>query len=262
MTTEKADKIQTMLTTIGLTTTEAQLYTTGLQYGPQGVAALVTHTGLNRATVYHAIDTLLEKGLAAKKQYQGVLTVTMSEPQHLEQYLKGQQAALSAKQAQVAAVVPLLQQQHSDQQRPEVLHYQGVNGVQQAVEDALYCASRHWDIIAPVKNFFSEFDAQYAQYFIDTRQRRGITARSLWEPKASHVNLTTESIAQRNPRILPPAMHGRFKGVLCLYDQSMLFVSSTDELTAVIIRSSEFYTMQAAIFEGLWTSATPIRKPL
>jgi len=117
---------------------------------------------------------------------------------------------------------------------------------------ALDCKSRHWDIIAPVKNFFSEFDKDYAQYFLKSRNDRNLSSRSLWESQDKHSYITADQIKERNPRILPEVMHGKFKSVLCLYDDKVLMISSLKSKTAVIIQSKELHNTLSAVFEGLW----------
>jgi len=244
---------------IGLTATEAQLYIVGLQHGAVSVNELVKQTGVNRATVYHALDTLMEKGLAAKKQSQGALAVTMTPPAQLERVIDLQVQQIEQRRGKVAELLPLLQQQVSTAAGMQVYHYEGITGVKTAVEDALYCKSRHWDILSPLKNFFSEFDRAYADYFLQTRTSRGIVTRSLWEPKDSHAKLTPEQLQERNPRILPAVMHGKFSSVICLYDDKVLVISSLKELSAVIIQSQEFHDTMAAVYEGLWGASVGIR---
>jgi len=249
----------TTLKQFGLTETEAQIYLTGLKQSSISVNDLVRQTNVNRTTLYHALGTLMQKGLCAKKEAGGKQSFTMTEPANLEKLLQEKIARLEKQKIALHDVLPLLEKLTPGDAKMKVSHYEGIEGVKLVVEDALYCKSGHWDILAPVKNFFSEFDKEYARYFVETRKKRGLTARSLWEDVLSPQNLTPETLKERNPRILPKVMHGKFKSVICLYDDKVLIISSLKELYAVLIQSKEFFETMTAIYDGLWESAEAVR---
>lgn len=245
---------------LGLSETESAIYLAGLGAPSLGVSALVKKTGINRTTAYHALGTLMEKGLVAKKGAGNKLAFTMTKPSAINALLDDRMRLLVKQKEELTAIIPLLNQHlETDGGAVNVLHYEGVEGVKFAVEDALYCQTRHWDILSPIKNFFSDIDKSYAEYFIKTRQARGITSRSLWEPKKSHAQLTVAQIKERNPRILPPIMHGKFHTVICLYDNKVLVISSLSELYAIIIQSKEFHKTMSALYDGLWSVSQEIK---
>src|SRR3989339_824298 len=125
-------------------------------------------------------------------------------------------------------------------------------GIKLVIEEALYCKSRHWDVIAPPKNFFSDFDKKYAEYFMNTRKRKKISARSLWESKADKKVLTPEDLKQRQPRILPNIMYGKFKSIIIIFDDKVAIISSLKESSAILIQSREVHDTMLALFDGLW----------
>jgi len=253
-------QIISLLRDFGLTDTEAALYMTGLQYTAISVNELVKQTGINRTTVYHAIGTLEKKGMVAKKHSGNKQLFIMTSPDRISGLLDNKIELLVKQKEEVKTLVPLLTQKMS---QPEgvvnVSHYEGIESVKLAIEDALYCKSAHWDIISPIDNFFSQLDKDYQRYFIETRRTRKITTRSLWEKKESQKKLTTAELAERNPRILPEVMFGKFPSVICLYDDKLLIINSIKELSAVLIQSKEAHDTFGAVFEGLWVSSKPIR---
>lgn len=236
----------------GLTETEAKIYLTGIKYSSISVSELVKQTQINRTTIYHALETLAQKGLCARKQIIGKQEFTMTDPTNIGNLLNEKITELEKRKDALQDILPLLTLAKQKTGRMAVSHYEGIDGIKLVVEDALYCKSGHWDILAPVKNFFSEFDKDYANYFVETRKKRGLTARSLWEAVLSPQNLTPEVLKERNPRILPKIMHGKFKSVICLYDDKVLVISSLGELYAVLIQSKEFFETMTAIYDGLW----------
>ncbi len=267
------DKINQSLQQFGFTETEAKIYLTGIKYSSISVSELVKQTQINRTTIYHALETLAQKGLCARKQIigrparnhdnrgsvAGRQEFTMTEPTNIGNLLNEKIIELEKRKETLADILPLLTLAKQKTGRMAVSHYEGIDGIKLVVEDALYCKGGHWDIIAPVKNFFSEFDKTYANYFVETRKQRRLIARSLWEAALSPQNLTPEVLKERNPRILPKIMHGKFKSVICLYDDKVLVISSLGELYAVLIQSQEFFETMSAIFDGLWEGAVQVK---
>ncbi len=254
------NKLIINLKNIGLTGTEAKIYLTGLGYAGISVNELTKQTNINRTTIYHALGTLTEKGLVAKKGTGVKQVFTMTKPENITNLINEKINTLKKQKDEITEVLPLLQQIHeTSETKMNVSHYEGIEGIKLVIEDALYCKNRHWDMIAPIKNFFSEFNQNYAKYFITTRGERQITSRSLWEKKEDQQNMTPKQLQERNPRILPSIMHGRFKSVICLYDDKVLIISSLKELSAILIQSQELHNTITTIFDGLWSASKEIK---
>ena len=253
--------IEKLLTQIGLTDTEVEIYRTGLPFSAITVSELAKRTDIQRSTLYHALSTLEQKGLVSKKGIGGKQAFSMSKPDHLKNVVEQKISSLEKKKKTLDAIIPLLAQQtHRTDEKTVVSQYDGIEGIKSVVMEALYCRSRQWDIIAPSKNFFSEFDKAYAKKFMETRLRNGIITRSLWEHDPSRTLLTQVEIRQRNPRFLPRIMHGAFKSVVILFDDKVAIVSSLHEMTAILIQSKEIYATMSAIFEGLWSTSEQYRQ--
>ncbi len=251
-------QINDTLRSLGLTDTETKIYLTGLNYQAIGVSELVKQTSINRTTIYHALSTLEEKGLTAKKGTGTKLLFIMTKPEGIENLLNEKIKLLEKQRVEVNAIIPLLMSEANfSDTKVNVLHYEGIEGIKLAVEDALYCRSRHWDIIAPIKNFFSEFDENYADYYLETRKMRGLTSRSLWERKTIRRSLSVAELKERDPRVLPEIMHGKFNSVVCIYDDKVLLINSLKDLSAIMIQSKDVHDTMAAIFEGLWSVSAP-----
>jgi len=254
-------ELKNSLQKLGLTATESEIYLKGLEYEQIEVSQLVKQTNINRTTIYHALETLMRKGLVAKTERPDKLFFSMTNPSNIQKLLDEKIAILKLQKTELNSVIPLLTQiTKNNQSLFKVTHYEGIEGIKLVTEESLYCKSSHWDIIAPVKNFFSEFDKDYSTYFVQTRKRKGITTRSLWEPEQGQKNLTTEALKERNPRILPKIMHGKFKSVINIFDDKVAIISSLQEKSAIIIQSQEFKETMSAIFEGLWLTSKPIKK--
>ena len=249
-----------LLASLGLTRTEIAVYRAGLIRSPASASELARTTGIKRPTVYHALETLMLKGLAAKKGSGARLAFTMADPMALKSLVDREIDRLEARKSSIEALAPILAKQASPS-KVDVAHYEGLEGVRAVVEEALYCRSRRWEIIAPKENFFSQFDKAYAKYFLETRDRRGIIARSLWEKGLPRHVLSERELKQRNPRWLPDSVKGAFASLIILFDDKAAIISSYDALSAILIRSEEVHATFRAMFEALWTGAEPYRAP-
>ncbi len=255
--------IQTILAELGLSKTEIAVYLAGLARPSIGVHELTTETRIKRPTVYHALETLMQKGLAAKHGTSRRLEFVMTKPRQFEHLIEREIGRLQEQKQKILSALPLLESQLSNEAAGSVRvsQFDGVDGVKAVVEEALYCKSRRWDILAPRKNFFSESEPNYRKYFLESREARGIVARSLWERgTAEHDRLLTkQEIAQRNPRYLPDALHGKFESLVILFDNKAAIITSLKTHSAILIESDEVHNLLSTMFDGLWSVSEPYK---
>lgn len=256
------DDIHDFLKDRGLTPTEITLYVTGLQFGRHTASELARRVGIKRTTVYSALTSLEQKGMMGVHTQSGTTYYTATEPSLIERKLIEEIDILKHQRLEFINLLPLFDDlQFQSATKTEVASYYGVSGVKTVVDAALYCASRSWKIIAPKHNFFSDYDVDYGDYFIRVRKQRGIRAKSLWEPSFIR-NRTFDDTAFefRNPRILPKQLEGKFKSTIIIFDNSVAFINSAEESSAVLIKSVEIRETMEVFFDGLWGSAQPVPK--
>ncbi len=249
-----------LVQSLGLTHSEARLYVTGLGHPGIGVHELSHLAKMKRPTVYHALHVLEQRGLVAKKGTGRRLVFVMQPPERLRDTLDEEARAIDAKRDVLETLLPMLTRVTSQtSQITQVQHLEGIEGMKTLVDEAMYCKSRKWDILAPKRNFFSEMDPEYAKRFLATRKARGIVSRTLWErPDATHKplrRLSPEELQDRHPRYLPDAFRGRFSSTLILFDDKVAFLSSYHEQQGILLQSQEVHDLLVMMFDGLWLSA-------
>lgn len=247
-----------LLREIGLTSTEATIYLTGLGAESVDVREIGVKTKIKRPTIYHALNTLLEKGLVAERKVGNRVQFSMSSPKQLKAYIQRQKEQLDAQEDRLDSLIPLLEKQvggnHKDPHT--IVEYKGVEGIKMVLDVAFYCRSKHWDIIAPVDNFLKQYDKQYADYYLRARTYNGITSRSLWEDGFGGRKLTKEEIESRNPRFMPKSMQGKFHSMIILFDDKVAIISPLEKLSATLITSKEIHGMLSAMFNSIWEVST------
>jgi sugar-specific transcriptional regulator TrmB len=254
--------IKAFLNELGLTPTEISLYIAGLRYRQQTVTELAKRSGIKRTTTQSAIATLIEKGMMSAHAQSGAMLYMAVDPELIDRRFIERIDMLKQQRLDFINILPLFDDvKNTSVTTTEVTSFHGLEGVKTAVDTALFCVSRQWKIIAPERNFFSEIGTEYAKYFISIRKKRGIRAQSLWEPSFVAKRTFDETAFEfRNPRVLPKELAGRFTASIIIFDNSVLFITSASEMSAVLIRSTEIHQIMGLFFNGVWANAKEIPK--
>jgi sugar-specific transcriptional regulator TrmB len=246
--------VEKLLQNLGLSKSEAIIYLAGMAYlRPVGVQELQKRTSIKRPTIYHNIHLLESRGLVSKASNLNRTLYTFALPLELERLVQAEVREAKQKLRTVSLVSKELEFIAGLAGSTSVRHYEGIEGIKAVVETALYCKKPEWRIIAPVQNFFSEFDEAYAKYYVVTRKRHNITSKTLWEqPKDDGRELSKEELTERNPRYLPESMRGKFKATTIVFDNKVAIITSMNEQSAVLIESTEAHDTFAAMFDALY----------
>lgn len=245
-----------ILKKLGLTTTEIKLYLYGLQFKSIGVAKLVSLSGTKRTTAYHALETLLDKGLVTRSRQDGKLTYQMQSPDKLKDQLNTTKLQISQKILDLESVIDKFPKPLSvDTELPSVVNYYGHKGVQDAIKQALYCQSREWLVVAPYENYIRFSPESFKQTYKNIRAERGIISKTLWEHESKKIIKNFDIIKYRNPRYLPKKMSGHFKAMQIIYDDKILNISSHKEQSATLISSKQIANLQRVMFMALWDAS-------
>ncbi len=244
--------ITAALTSFGFSATEAAVYEAGLRQGACTVATLSRLLGMNRATTYHHLHVLEQRGLAHKRMENGRLVVTMAREEGLRALFNFEEAQYKERKERLLEVCAKLPAPKAAERMPDVQYFSGLAGIRMALEIAFRTKSTHWDILAPKKNFFSDIDEAYAAYYLKERKDRRITSRSLWEKTSENVRVSRDVIKERQPRFIPKVHMLPFHAVLILFDTRALFISSVREMQAVLINSADISSTLQMQFNVLW----------
>ncbi len=254
--------IRERLQDLGLTPTEATIYLAGYKRVGIDIQTLVKETDLKRPTIYHALETLVQKGLVAKSGSEKKRLFVMASPERLGGYLDTQIQQLTSKKALLGELGSLLTTSDGRSSAIRSEQYDGLQGVKTVMEEALYCKSRTWSIIAPARNILSDMDPEYQRYYLRQRSTRGIKTRTLWERKSTpgKRGLSPADLALRNPRYLPKALQGRFPSMIILFDEKIAFFGTKETPSAVLITSAELHALVLAMFDGIWEVSEPYKQ--
>ncbi len=241
------------LNDLGLSPAEAALYLAGLRAPGSSARDLSRLANLKRPTTYYALQQLAGRGLVASTGTQRKQRYTMADPANLVRLLDQKAARLEHEKTTLLPWLETLRHTPTAMLPGlRVLHYEGPEGVKTALDEALYCKTRRWSVIAPYKNTIRSLDRAFQQTYLRTRAERGIQARTLWERSPKHGTPSPEQRAQRAPRYLPPALEGRFTSMLILFDAKALILTDAPLPSAILIDSPAVQGLLLTLFDGLW----------
>ena len=246
---------------LGITNTEAVIYMAALSYPAVGVSEIVKLTNIKRTTAYHALDSLINKGLIAKRGTGTRMVFSTLPPQSLQQALEHKKADIGKQEAQLKKLIPEL---NLLQKEPlfstQVQHFQGIAGVKAVYEELLYCKAHHWDTVSPLTTFLRQYGEQFYWYASAKRESRGITVRALWEQvKVDKVKTTHAKQKYREVRVMPHNMQGQFRSKVFIFDDKVALITPPDDPGAILITSKEIYTTFKAMFESIWDISKPVK---
>lgn len=259
--TDTNNQLISQLETLGLHKTEAKLYIAGISFSESvSVTELKHKTGLKRPTIYHNLGLLQQRGIVAVVVSQRGNRYIFSEPTELERSIHDEVRQAKSKLRTLSLLMDELESLRPAESNSaiSVRHFQGEQGVKTIVDMALFCKKPEWKIIAPLNNFFREFDPAYARYYTATRKRHGIVSKTLWEkPDPAGMPLNAKELVNRQPRYLPETMIDTFSSTVILFDNKIAIIASVKEQSAVLLESEEFYKLFSALFDGLWNISVP-----
>lgn len=253
------DQIKQWLRRHGLNDTEIAVYTCLLEYPDIKASDIQRQTGLVRSTIYYALAQLKTDGLLSENMQNNVKTYRCADIQALKRSVEQDIIEQKHKLEQLDEIEDVFKNFVSKRPSEDsyVARYEGVDAIKQAIEQALRCNSRQWYIIASRDNFMYHTSKNYQQYYLNERKRRGITAKTLWEPTDDLKTPSVSDVFYRSPRILPENFRGNFKSLVILYDDTVLIVDPYSQKTAHAIHGKASADLLRLVFESIWQMAKP-----
>jgi len=241
-----------ILSSLGLTSGEQKVYVAGLAGGTCSSAQLIVACKLPRPSVLAALKSLHDYGICTSSKRDGrSLLYTMLPPKHLAGFIGKQVRQLDTLAEQLDGAVTV----------PATMSYfreaTGHEAVQDMLELALRCKSRHWQIIAPRKNALSFMSADYTTYFKKVRSERQIVSQSLWEQNSAQ-ELLLKDVLMRKPRYVPNDIAAKIPTLQLAFDDCLLIVSidtASKVPHAILLQNDAMTTTYKIIFEMAWRSA-------
>lgn len=253
-------QIDEWLRSYGLNDTEITVYTCILEHPELKVSDIQRQTGLVRTTIYYTLSQLKAGGLISENTQNNVRTYRCADIDALKRNLETDINTQRQKIEQLDSLKEVYETLKA--KKPEkdsyVARYEGAEAIKQAIEEAFRCDSKQWHILAARDNFLYHMSKPYQKYYLDERKRRGITAKTLWEPTDDLKRPSLKDVFYRNPRVLPEEFRGAFNSLVILYDDTTLIIDPYGQKTAHAIHNAASTQLLRLVFNFIWQNTKPI----
>ncbi|MBI5411717.1 hypothetical protein HZA43_00910 [Candidatus Peregrinibacteria bacterium] len=243
------------LTELGLTPEESKVYLAVLELGGSFVSAIARRAHVNRATCYHTLGNLVEKGLVSSYTKGKLLHFTAEA---LDKKLT--QMAEERLERTKNLIPELLSISNTLAFKPKIRFYEGLEGIKTIFEDTL---SAEHEILAytnlqQVTSLFPDFFRHYCR----EKVKRGTKTRYISTATDECVDLIDAFYPkQYDPNLLEILMVNKaqflFQNEIAIYGNKVAVMSlNREELIGLMVESTTFAQSMKAVFDLAWLGAT------
>ncbi len=254
---KKESIIEKQLELVGLSSNEVSVYIALLQLGKGTVSEISRKSSLNRTTGYDVLNRLVVKKLASLSGKEPKQEYVAESPDQIENLIsaelnKRQQELDSAKK-----IIPELKSMHNVTGRPQIMFYEGVDGLRQVYEDTLSSSE-------PIRAYASVDDVHkalpgYFPLYYKRRAEKKITIRGIFTESPEARELATHDKEELRESVFVPAEKYGFHPEINIYDNKIMIASWREKL-GIIIESGEIAEAMKKIYELAWLQAKQIDK--
>ncbi len=242
------------LTELGLTQEESKVYLAVLELGGSYASNIARKAGIKRATCYHTLNNLKQKGLLHSYSKGKVLWFNAEDPQKI----------LSIQKAKLETAKNLIPQLLSITNtlaiKPKIRFYEGIEGAKSIFEDILTTKEEilGYTNIKKLGNLFPS----YFKDFCKRKIQKKIKTRYLSPETGEGVDLIDQFYPKNYNRDLIEILlvnkdEFYFENDISIYDNKVAILSlNTDEPIGLLIESTTFAKSMKSIFNLAWLGAT------
>jgi sugar-specific transcriptional regulator TrmB len=241
-----------LLQSIGLTKTEAEVYLANLQMGPSSAIQLGQKVGTTRQLIYNLLPDLIERGfikqvtIGKRNFYQAV------DPEILED-------KVAILQRQIATAIPLLKEQQSGSNAvPHITVYDNplsmrewyrgfMRDVKAGEEKLVYSTETGWF------DLDQEFYRSFADFQIKKKVKNRIIAPDTAEVREIAKSVTKDSAFTFDYRFTPEKWLG--EGAKWIWRNQIIHLTVRGKATnLIVLESAELASIERIAFDRVWES--------
>jgi len=235
---------------LGLSDKEAKVYLASMELGPSPVQAIASKAGVNRATTYVMIESLIGRGLMSSFEKGKKKFFTAESPLRLLSILHKEEAELKDKMKHLEEITPRLNAFLANvEERPRVRFYEGKEGLRAVQEDFLRTNDKRIETIYAAEYIRQVFTEEERKEYVAKRMKKGIKVRSIY----TFANNTLTSKTATRCKV-PASKFPLFCDIV-MYNNNVAINSLKGRLFGIIVESKEFADTMRSIFELAWEAA-------
>ncbi|MDP2750782.1 MAG: helix-turn-helix domain-containing protein [Nanoarchaeota archaeon] len=243
--------IKKVLQETGLAGNEVKVYLALLDLGSALAGEITKKSGVNRTTVYDALDKLIEKGLVSYAIKANRKYFEAAPPERIVKYLDEKENAIKQKRDLISSILPELEARRKLSREPqEATIYKGKHGLKSIAEDVL--KTKKELLVFGAEGKFVEIFMHYAEQW---HMKRGIL-------KIPVKIIYNEKIRAKKSKANFPILQMRFNpnaddtpATTWIYGDKTAIIVWSDQPIATLIRSKDVADSYRQFFNILWNSS-------
>ena len=245
--------LQQELEKIGLTEKEAKVYLAALELGQAPVQDISKKSGVNRATTYVILESLMKKGIISTTE-QGKKRLFVAEaPTSLKNVIEDQQKQLKSKESLLSQIMPQLRSVYNlHPNKPVVRFYEGKDGLKSIREEFLNSEPESAYMFFPVGDVKDLFTESEREEHRKKRERNKTKIQAIYIDQKGEKLKRSEKLAERR---IVPADKFKLESDIVIFNDKVSIASLKGQVSGVIIESKAIADTFKSIFELAFESA-------
>jgi len=235
---------------LGLSDKEAKVYLSSLELGPSPVQVIAQKAGVNRATTYVMIESLIGRGLMSSFEKGKKRFFTAESPDQLMTLLKKEEAEVGTKIKQLGDMKMIFS---NADEKPKVRFFEGIDGLEAIREDALNSKCESLEEIVSLDEYYKIFppgDNDFRHTFL--KRIGSIPIKVLYTSKSGPILKQKEGVIER--RYISQDKFS-FSTEIVIYGNKISISVCRGKIIGVIIENKNISDSLRAIFNLVWKVA-------
>jgi len=245
-----SEKLKNALLQLELTEKEILCYLTLLEFGSSTIQSISRNSGLNRVTLYVAIDELKGKGLLSETKKGKRRLFVAESPDSLKKILTKKRNALHAEEKVLESfILPTLKAFDIQQEnKPQIKFFEGIEGIYKVYDDYVLKYSDvisygSYDSVLKVSTEKEEID------FFPELVKRKIFFRSILENTELNKKFAQLSLGIMHTKFLAPEQ--KISADILIFGSTVALISY-DKVVATLIEDESIAKSMKMFFEFMW----------
>jgi len=244
--------MESVLSKIGLTKNEINVYTTLLKLGNALAGEITSYSGIHRRNVYDAIERLIEKGLVSFVIINNRKWFKAADPSRLLVVLDEQKRRIDNVKISIEQIIPQLKALPIIKEKQDVLYFKGKEGLKTVYEDIL-ATGQSYIGYGPGVHIDSLLKAYFKDY-VRRRIKKNMGFRMIWDEHSRGKYFTKTPLVES--RFLPNDVCSH--AALRIYGNKVaIMLLSEEQPLAVVLENKAIADGYRKYFEVMWRAAKP-----
>lgn len=256
-------QIERELARIGLSDKEARVYLAALEVGPSPIQEFAKQSGVNRATTYVMVESLIERGLMSSVERQGKRVFAPEPPDRLKQLVKQEEDRVRDTRAALDKILPELSVLvQAAPERPRVRFYEGIEGLEAMRADFFGGEKKHELLLISATDDYHRIAgmARRLPHAKRIERTRGFERCIFTSNRSVEELKRSMPMVDRIERYRVPGDKYPLAGEIAVYGEKLGMLSYHGKVMGVLIESAYIAQTAQSLFNLAWETAKRYEK--